>query len=1150
MYAILLCALSALSAAPQWPSSLSVSWGPHARRVPIAVANAGDAAAVGETVRVPIEAGSPLLGQAVRALRACDGVGRELLLSVESARGALRREGSLEAGDAVLLPAECPAGGEATLWLYYDNPEAWVVADWLTQGSTNRSLDMGGPEGPTGWNVRITDASHRLTWLADQGRNGSGCVRCEVDAGAEPTWVQCNQEAIPVAVGATYEVRGWVRAENCTGGVGWYLHVNGVKPQLINRVESAGEGTYDWRELRIEFTAPEGSQTATIGTVLHGTGTAWFDDLSFERIDGGSRLTARVGAEERLEGARLGAPDPVSGWSLPVARLDGDAPAQVLLQADLRPAELAWRRETAEWTAPIAAAVTIPGSPRPARAFRALGSGLVACELPARSILTCPVRIEPSASEVDVREEARELSSLEGNLARGGPLDSPSDAAAWGGAVAEGGEGGARATLAAAPDGAGTCLRLEVPREVAPAWVGCRQGPIAIRPGATYLFGALVRADELGDVARIHAHIHDASGKVLTYLSSGNTVAAGSEWTWLSTAFTAPPEAADVQLHLTMNTWGTVYYDNVVLAEAVAALPVRREPAAVDALTVGVVDPIVKLFPTDRIPAHEGEVRLEMGRGEYEPIQLALRLPRGAEEAEVHASPLRSAGGDELSAPTLGQVHWVPIDAPTAYYRAEGPEWARKLPSGSAGSDGWAGWWADPLAPLADGLVREAEGRTVPVWLTYRAPAGAEPGEYRGSVTIRCGAAETELPLVATVRSYALPEQSTLRAVYDLRDGSYPVSIFGAADAVASREAWYRLLAEHRVTPDCPGPEPVFTRENGVVKMDATAFDRWATFCLDELGMNHLYTPWFFYGLGWAYRPSDRFGLTAFSPEWEAAMQEAYRLFVSHLEERGWRERLIHYVSDEPHFFKGPQVAEDLQAFCKVFAAVAPEVPRYSSTWTPAPPLEGAIDLWGAGHYGCFPVEKMRERQAAGDRVLFTTDGQMCLDTPWCATERMLPLYALTHGALGYEFWGVSWWTYDPWEVGWHKFISQSDEGTVNYWIRYPNGDGYLTYPGERFGINGPITSVRLEAAREGQEDAERVLLLRDAVRRLAERGEEVPEAAALEARIAQMCRIPNAGGLRSSLTLPDPTLPARLRAEVSALLESCLARLEARDGL
>ncbi len=104
----------------------------------------------------------------------------------------------------------------------------------------------------------------------------------------------------------------------------------------------------------------------------------------------------------------------------------------------------------------------------------------------------------------------------------------------------------------------------------------------------------------------------------------------------------------------------------------------------------------------------------------------------------------------------------------------------------------------------------------------------------------------------------------------------------------------------------------------------------------------------------------------------------------------------------------------------------------------------------------------------------------MCTDTPYCAVERLLPHYCFKYGAEAYEFWGVAWHTYDPYRFGWHAFIYQSSEPGESYWVRYPNGDGFLLYPGQPIGHAGPVSSIRLEQAREGVEDYEYLLPLEE----------------------------------------------------------------------
>lgn len=144
-----------------------------------------------------------------------------------------------------------------------------------------------------------------------------------------------------------------------------------------------------------------------------------------------------------------------------------------------------------------------------------------------------------------------------------------------------------------------------------------------------------------------------------------------------------------------------------------------------------------------------------------------------------------------------------------------------------------------------------------------------------------------------------------------------------------------------------------------------------------------------------------------------------------------------------------------MQALCDAIHEVDRSIPIYSSTWGHLADWDGYLDVWGIGHYGIVPVRGMKQIRETGAKIWFTTDGQMCLDTPYASTERLLSWFCHKYDAEAYEFWGVSWHTHDSYEYGWHAYIQQSDQPGNNYYVRYPNGDGYVIYPPAK----GPVRS-------------------------------------------------------------------------------------------
>lgn len=683
-------------------------------------------------------------------------------------------------------------------------------------------------------------------------------------------------------------------------------------------------------------------------------------------------------------------------------------------------------------------------------------------------------------------------------------------------------------------------LELTVGENPRGEWVGWHSGEIPVKPGGSYLLSGWLKAVNLQGSAVIHAHFHDAKGALTRSGAMVGTqpgVAGNSEWINSRAYLQAPPDAVTIQLHLTMNTHGTLRHDGLVLCEVVEACGLHshsaEEPALAPGLRIWEVNPLVKVFPDTPPRSPVRAVSVELARNESEAFQLAVR--HGFNEVkrlEVSVSQPRNDAQASLPLVKVERVGFVPVDYPSAYYSTEVPDWCRKTPRGAGATDGWAGWWPDPLIP--GGTFDLAPGRTQPLWFTVRALKDAAPGEYRAQILFE-GSGMEPLPLTIRVLPFSLPERTQLRAIFDLRFG--PGGVFGSgARSHDEQRRWLRFMAEHRLAIDAIQPAPQFSYRDGQVTMDATGFDETARFCFDELGMNACYTPQFFYLFGWAYPPKKLFGLEPLTPEWVAAFQQAYRLFTEHLREKGWHDKFVYYIADEPHF-QNEFVINQMKKLCALIHEVDSTIPIYSSTWRHCPAWDDSLDLWGVGQYGCFPVTEMERLRKAGKHLWFTCDGQMATDTPFLATERLLPYYCFKYGAEGFEFWGLAWWTYDPWQTGWHRFIRQSDEGKRYYWVRYPNGDGYLTYPGRSVGVEGPVSTIRLEQVREGLEDYEALQLL---ARRMEQAKQADRPSASAERALAQardLVTIPNAGGLRSTEILPDPDRLPAIRKAVNAVL-------------
>ncbi|MDR2849142.1 MAG: hypothetical protein LBW77_01150, partial [Verrucomicrobiota bacterium] len=350
--AALLCASPASAA--EWGHPLWLGRGGVWRaRFPVTVTNPADAPLAGVPVALTVGGApgqAPLAGARAEALRVTDAAGTQLLYGLWAPDpDRAFTTGAIPPGATLTLPAVCGPATSATYFVYYDNPRAWGLADFFDKRAftdPNGDFERGAGDRPSGWQGAMADAQHRLAWSSDAPFSGARCLHAQTAPGAAPSWFGFMRSDFTVVPGARCTIRVRVRGENVAGSAGWYVHVGDDKiSQRINQVARAGDGTFGWKEVAITFTVPDGATRLQTGSVLHGTGAAWYDAFSLETDRQPPLPTARAGATERLDLAEQGA-----GASWPsgsrsrdrvpvrVVNLRDEAVSNVLAVADLNSA--------------------------------------------------------------------------------------------------------------------------------------------------------------------------------------------------------------------------------------------------------------------------------------------------------------------------------------------------------------------------------------------------------------------------------------------------------------------------------------------------------------------------------------------------------------------------------------------------------------------------------------------------------------------------------------------------------------------------------------------------------------------------------------------------------------------------------------------
>ena len=1175
-----LAALAMTATADTWPDRLWLGRGGFwTERVGFAVTNPSEGPVEGRPVSIRVGADKdelPLAGVRIEELRLVDARGVELLYGVWVPGETVQLEkGPIPAGAEITIPLCAAAKATANYFFYFGNPSAWALADRLKgRGVTdlNGGFEAGVKRTPSGWMRYAEDDTHQLTW--DEKTVATGKRSIGAQATGEKSWFSFSRSDITVRPGANVTLRVKVKGRNVKGSAGWYVHIGNEKnAMVVNRTVSAGTGTFDWKPVEIRVKVPDGCTHLATGSTLYGQGAAWYDDFAFETDRPEPKPEVSVGSVEKLAVTKLGEDDPwtkTGEWAfrvpIRIANFSDEAIESSFAAFSLRDAVRGARNP--DWR------VEADGQ---AVDCCALGTQvLFPCKVPARTIRTCWMYVKDGEAKA-AAEKPEEVRSALGSVIPSDQVlvtktrisdeaayrrlvDSPANLvknprftageASW---THTGERKGSPVRYEVVPTGGklgGGFAKTVIPPTAKLQWRGWYQ-TVPLKPGRSYLYGGYFSGDDVSGSATIAAHVLGKNGKATKMLSTSESISGTTPWTPSFGMCTAGGEDAKLVVHLTTCLSGSFAYDGIVVAEhlrAEAGDPQSPAETKAEGLAVQPVEPIVKVFRETAVRNCDDDFEVALARNETEPLQLAVRSPRPIRRLEVEVSAPTTFWGRGGVTVETGVVGYVPVDYATAYYSLTTPEWELKYPTHSPGSDGWSGWWPDPIRPES-ACALEANV-TQAIWLNFKTTAETKPGTYSGTITWKAdGEVVRTDDYEVKVWDFTLPAVAETPAIYDVRLGRGWNEDFKGLSADERRRKVWKFYSEKRISPDSLGGSVKFERgKDGKLTADFSAYDRLATEYFEEFKFPVSYTPHVFGCFGWGMPPRKMLGENPYEGEWPfegvdrsklrpayvKAYQDALRLYWNHMKEKGWADRIVLYISDEPHF-SVPAVRDQMIALCKMIHEVDPAIRIYSSTWRHCPAWNDSIDVWGVAHYGGFPVAEMKARAAAGKHIWFTTDGQMCLDTPYCAVERLLPHYCTAFHAEAYEFWGATWLTYDPWKFGWHAYIPQTDTPGKHYYVRYPDGDGYLMYPGIPGAFKGPVTSVRLEAARDGVEDFSYLQALKRLAAADGERGEQ---AAALLADLAALVTIPNAGGRYSTRILPVPEKVGQLRRRAGELLD------------
>ncbi|MEM2885811.1 MAG: DUF4091 domain-containing protein, partial [Thermoproteota archaeon] len=401
----------------------------------------------------------------------------------------------------------------------------------------------------------------------------------------------------------------------------------------------------------------------------------------------------------------------------------------------------------------------------------------------------------------------------------------------------------------------------------------------------------------------------------------------------------------------------------------------------------------------------------------------------------------------------------------------------------------------DPL--LEEVAVTINEGETQPVWITAFVPPNAPAGNYSGEVRVFSEKANSTVSILLKVYPVTLPSERNLWLTNWFSAGNV-ARLHGVKPW--SEEHWglirkyARMMAEHRQNVIIT---PIFELirfvkvTNGSLRCDFSSFDRWVELFIEE-GVVGRIEGGHLAGRGeWeahdfdsqAFDVYDEKGSLAYTqPPMKATSKEYYDFLSqflpqlqSHLEDRGWIDRYVQHLADEPIRAN----AESYRKLAGYVKGLAPKLRTIDANQDVE--LVGALDVWvPILHEFDANQDFYRQRRAAGEETWFYT----CLaptgkypnrfiDYPLLEV-RILHWINFRYDLSGYLHWGLNYWTANPF----------SDVEPDNL----PPGDAFIIYPGK----SGPLSSIRFETLRLGVQDFELLKMLEkidpEKARSLAER--------------------------------------------------------------
>jgi hypothetical protein len=444
-------------------------------------------------------------------------------------------------------------------------------------------------------------------------------------------------------------------------------------------------------------------------------------------------------------------------------------------------------------------------------------------------------------------------------------------------------------------------------------------------------------------------------------------------------------------------------------------------------------------------------LNISLAKNEYEAGQIiVVPIETDLKNIEIAVSDLKDKQGNVISSNNLkfNLVGYVPTRKPD-------------YPTSFIGS------WPDPLEDIRKFNV--LKGEVQPIWITVYIPENVTAGDYKGLIRIKPeNLKPLDVDLNVTVYDFILPTRPHLKTAFDIYT-EYIAKLHNISgnDFKNMVRKYVLLLLKHKISPIYPATFPKESRDNyGALVLDFSEFDEDMDFAINN-GLSA-------FGIGQFGGSNDnKWGDSEY-------VKQLFLNYTEHLKANGWIDMSYIYTYDEPN----PKDAEIVKRITNLIHSVSKGLKNLVTT-APDERWGEDIDIW-CPHVVNFNEAQIENEILKGKEVWWYVSSHRAgipgfnIDISGM-DNRILPWMNWKYKIGGILYWCVNRWPINPWDDA----MTYSNQ----------NGNGSLMYPG----ANGPVSSIRLEAIRDGIEDYEYFYILNECKEKLKTKDSTNPEIAKIE---------------------------------------------------